>query len=84
MNLRDLLRSRQLTQEEALIIVPPICEALEFAHSRGIVHRDIKPENLLLDKVGRIKIADFGINRMLSPECESLPEDRLAGTPRYM
>jgi serine/threonine protein kinase len=67
-NLRQLLRSRKLTPEEALAIVPPLCDALQYAHERGIVHRDIKPENLLLDKGGRIKIADFGIAKMLGAE----------------
>jgi serine/threonine protein kinase len=64
-NLRQLLRTRKFTPEEALAIVPPLCDALQFAHDRGIVHRDIKPENLLLDKAGRVKIADFGIAKML-------------------
>lgn len=64
-NLRQLLRSRKLQPTEALTIVPPICEALQFAHEHGIVHRDIKPENLLLAKDGRVKIADFGIAKML-------------------
>jgi serine/threonine protein kinase len=67
-NLRQLLRTRKFTPEEALAIVPPLCDALQFAHERGIVHRDIKPENLLLDKTGRVKIADFGIARMLGPD----------------
>ncbi|HLX72900.1 MAG TPA: protein kinase [Verrucomicrobiae bacterium] len=65
-NLRQLLRARKFTPEEALAIVPPLCDALQFAHERGIIHRDIKPENLLLDKAGRVKIADFGIAKMLS------------------
>src|ERR1022692_3133215 len=65
MNLRLLLRTRKFTPEEALAIVPPLCDALQFAHDRGIVHRDIKPENLLLDKSGRVKVADFGIAKML-------------------
>ncbi|MGH7978536.1 MAG: serine/threonine-protein kinase [Limisphaerales bacterium] len=64
-NLRQLLRARKCTPEEALAIVPSLCDALQFAHERGIVHRDIKPENLLLDKAGRVKIADFGIAKML-------------------
>jgi serine/threonine protein kinase len=59
------LRARKFTPEEALAIVPPLCDALQFAHDRGIVHRDIKPENLLLDKNGRVKVADFGIAKML-------------------
>ena len=64
-NLRQLLHTRRFTPEEALAIVPPLCDALQFAHDRGIVHRDIKPENLLLDKGGRVKVADFGIAKML-------------------
>ena len=64
-SLRQAMVAGRLSPEQALAIVPPICEALQFAHERGIVHRDIKPENLLLDKEGRVKIADFGIARMM-------------------
>ena len=64
-SLRQAMVAGRLSPEQALTIVPPICEALQFAHERGIVHRDIKPENLLLDKEGRVKIADFGIARMM-------------------
>lgn len=64
-NLRQAMQAGRFTPEQALAIVPPVCGALQFAHERGIVHRDIKPENLLLDKEGRIKIADFGIAKML-------------------
>src|SRR5262249_49266652 len=64
-NLRQLIRTGKLPPQEALKIVPQVCEALQFAHDEGVVHRDIKPENILLDKKGRVKIADFGIAKML-------------------
>jgi hypothetical protein len=46
--------------------VGDVCDALQYAHDEGIVHRDIKPENILLDKRSRIKIADFGIAKLLT------------------
>jgi serine/threonine protein kinase len=91
-NLRQLLRARKLSPEEALAIVPPLCDALQYAHERGIVHRDIKPENLLLDKDGRIKIADFGIAKMLGgfptdsekPPMGKEAEDQIRGRPESL
>ena len=65
LNLRAVERAGKLSPREALEIVPQICEALQFAHEEGIVHRDIKPENILLDKKGRVKIADFGIAKIM-------------------
>src|SRR6266571_1825278 len=65
LNLRQLERAGKLSSRQALQIVPQICEALQFAHDEGIVHRDIKPENILLDKKGRVKIADFGIAKIM-------------------
>ena len=65
-NLRQLLQTRQLDPSEALEIVPQICDALQYAHEEEIVHRDIKPENILLDKRGRVKIADFGLAKLLA------------------
>jgi serine/threonine protein kinase len=92
-NLRQLLRARKFTPEEALAIVPPLCDALQFAHDRGIVHRDIKPENLLIDITGRVKVADFGIAKMLGTLPASNPAGQAAapenttpatvGTPGY-
>jgi tRNA A-37 threonylcarbamoyl transferase component Bud32 len=77
-NLRDLLREGKMAPEQALAIVPPVCEALQYAHERGIVHRDIKPENILLDREGRVKIADFGIATLAGDAGDS------SGTPAYM
>jgi serine/threonine protein kinase len=92
-NLRQATIGGRFTPEQALAIVPPICDALQYAHERGIVHRDIKPENLLLDREGRLKIADFGIARILGVSDSTLahtlqPNDLTQadalGTPSYM
>ena len=93
LNLRQLLRMRKFTPEEALAVVPPLCDALQFAHERGIVHRDIKPENLLLDKAGRVKVADFGIAKMFGavnaggkasePATPENATQAAVGTPAY-
>jgi serine/threonine protein kinase len=86
-NLRQLLQAGKMQPEQALAIVPKICDALQYAHSEGIVHRDIKPENILLDKQGRVKIADFGIAKMLGgaagqPALTGAKD--VVGTPHYM
>ncbi|HZJ14758.1 MAG TPA: serine/threonine-protein kinase, partial [Chthoniobacteraceae bacterium] len=64
-NLRQAMRAGRFTPEQALAIVPGICDALQAAHARGVWHRDIKPENILLDARGGVKIADFGIARII-------------------
>ncbi len=85
-NLRELERAGKLSPREALQIVPQICEALQFAHDEGIVHRDIKPENILLDKKGRVKIADFGIAKILGgvEQMDLTGTQAAIGTPHYM
>src|SRR5881397_2079952 len=65
-NLRQAMKVGRFTPAQALAVVPKICEALQFAHDEGILHRDIKPENILLDSKGRVKIADFGIAKLLA------------------
>ena len=91
-NLRQMIAGGKLEPREALAIVPQICEALQYAHDEGIVHRDIKPENILLDKKGRVKIADFGLAKLMHRG--DTPAGRAAftltgsqqvmGTPHYM
>jgi len=86
-NLRQMLRDGSLRPHEALAIVPQICEALQYAHDEGVVHRDIKPENILVDKKGRVKIADFGLAKLLgqAPRPTSLTgSQQVMGTPNYM
>ncbi|MEM9826147.1 MAG: serine/threonine-protein kinase [Planctomycetota bacterium] len=69
--LRDVMSEGKLSPAEALEIIPHLCDALAYAHRRGVIHRDIKPENLLFDGDGRIKIADFGLAKMVSPVAAS-------------
>jgi tRNA A-37 threonylcarbamoyl transferase component Bud32 len=85
-NLRQAMQAGRFTPEQALAVVPPVCEALQYAHNHGIVHRDIKPENLLLDKEGRVKIADFGIAKMLHADGTDVgpAESQPPGTAQYM
>lgn len=86
-SLRQLLQSKRLSPEEALAIVPKICEALQYAHDHGVVHRDIKPENVLLNQEGRVKIADFGIAKMVGGEAGQpaiTRDEQVIGTPHYM
>lgn len=85
LTLRQLLQTRKLAPPEALAIVPKICEALQYAHEQGIVHRDIKPENILMARDGRVKIADFGIAKIIGDgERGNLTEAQAIGTPHYM
>jgi uncharacterized protein (TIGR03067 family) len=86
-NLRRLLRERRLKPEEALQIVPQICQALQYAHDQGVIHRDIKPENILLDKQGHVKIADFGLAKLLGSKAADSAltgSQQVMGTPHYM
>ncbi len=85
--LRDVVKAGQLAPEHSLAIVPHLCDALQYAHDKGIIHRDIKPENILIAKDGSVKIADFGLSRILGNESyqEALTgTHQVMGTPRYM
>ncbi|MCH8006989.1 MAG: serine/threonine protein kinase [Planctomycetes bacterium] len=92
LNLRQVLERSEgrVAPDEAIRIIDSVCEALEYAHGEGIVHRDIKPENILLDSKGRIKIADFGLAKLLRPNGSGRPDltltapHQLMGTPHYM
>jgi serine/threonine-protein kinase len=82
--LRELLASngKKLPLEEALRIAQEVAEALDYAHSQGVVHRDIKPANILITKQGQAKISDFGIAQLDLTQM-TLP-GRVLGTPAYM
>jgi predicted Ser/Thr protein kinase len=95
-NLRRLMGGSRVAPREALAIVPQVCDALQYAHDNGIVHRDIKPENILLDRRGRVKVADFGLAKITGQDEQTArggaggpgpaitEAGRLVGTPQYM
>ncbi|MEL6108246.1 MAG: serine/threonine-protein kinase [Planctomycetota bacterium] len=64
-HLREAISGGSIGADEALEVVSKICGALEYAHSKGVVHRDIKPENILLGEDGTLKVADFGIAKIV-------------------
>lgn len=86
-NLRQAMAAGRFTPEQALAIVPAICDALQSAHAQGVWHRDIKPENILLDRSGGVKIVDFGIARILGDPVRDFTLTRtggLLGSAPYM
>ncbi len=88
-SLRQLIKSKKASPQEALKLVPQLCEALEYAHARGVIHRDIKPENILVDRYGRVKIADFGLARIIRGDNATsfdglTRSDVMMGTVNYM
>src|SRR5262245_15953270 len=85
-NLRQAMADGKVTPERALGVVTALCEALHYAHEVGVVHRDIKPENVLLDRHGRVKVADFGLAKLTGQgQATRLTGTAQAmGTPHYM
>src|ERR1700758_2097591 len=79
---RILARERKLPFAKALKLAEELADALDYAHSQGVVHRDIKPANILITEDGHAKIADFGIAK-LNLAHFTLP-GRVLGTPAYM
>ena len=63
-SLSGLLKNRRIDERRVLGVLRGVAEALDYAHSQGIVHRDVKPQNILLDDAGRVYLADFGIAKI--------------------
>lgn len=84
-----LKRRGKLSEEEAIEVALGAADGLGEAHRRSIVHRDVKPDNILIDKEGRIHVADLGLAKACSTEGDtdlpSLTQTRgMMGTPEYM
>ena len=76
-------KGNKLNWREALHFTTQIVKALGHAHSRGIIHRDIKPHNVMVLRDGSVKVADFGIARVLSASHSTLTQEAL-GSVHYI
>ncbi len=91
-DLHQLIHAGQLDSEGALNAVSQICDALEYAHTKGYVHRDIKPANIFINAEGVIKVGDFGLAKLVDAESSASATDRVGltltgmtmGTPHYV
>ena len=84
-SLADRISRGPLSKKEIEQIMIRITQALEVAHTKGVVHRDLKPGNILFDKYGNAFLSDFGIARMTSDAQATLTKTGGAvGTPGYM
>lgn len=82
--LKSVLTNKTLSLDEILKLMPPIADALDYAHRRGVLHRDIKPSNIMIDGAGVPYLTDFGLARMVKSGESSLSHDLLLGTPNYI
>ncbi len=86
--LTQYVRERAVSRRGRLELFRDICQAINYAHLRGVIHRDLKPTNILVDAEGRPKILDFGLARITDPDASLVTTThdigRIMGTLPYM
>jgi serine/threonine protein kinase len=79
-----LRRDGPLPEEEAIALTIQLCEAIGYAHGRGVIHRDLKPHNVLLTRDGEVKVTDFGLGKVEDQTVSLTKTGQIMGTPAYM
>jgi len=86
-SMRDWMNQSQIPPPQVFAVMHGILQALDYAHRHQIVHRDMKPENVLISDEGQVKVADFGIARLLDDTGlggTATKTGTTVGTPQYM
>ena len=86
LDLSELIKMDEIGEAKAMEIMMQVCDALEYAHESGFVHRDVKPANIMIDKLGRVKVTDFGLAKLLNADTNygMTMVGQVMGTPDYM
>jgi serine/threonine protein kinase len=82
---RMISKQKRLKPDHAQAITAHVCDALAYAHERGLIHRDIKPANIMLSRDGAVKVADFGLAKAVNTNATNLTQSGMVlGTLHYM